>query len=192
MSAKNLVSIEDWLNLNADSHAELIDGQIVYKTHPDGEHGDRQGAVISALRTIFNRKPQGNGTGGWWIMSDVSILYTKLERILEPDIVGWKRNRVPEKPTGYPIAVRPDWVCEVSHTTWKKDTTTVYETLEAAGVPYYWLLDVERENLVVFELQETGKYARIHSFFRENGKVRIKPFDAVELEMGILLGDDPE
>ncbi len=192
MPAKNLVTFEDWLNLPEDSHAELIDGQIVYKANPGGEHGDRQLAIGSVLRTLFARKPQGNGTGGWWIMSDVSILYTKLERILEPDIVGWKRDRVPDKPTGYPIAIRPDWVCEVSHTTWKKDTTTVYETLEAAGVPYYWLLDVERENLVVFELQETGKYARVHSFFRENGKVRIKPFDAVELEMGILLGDDPE
>ena len=192
MTAKKYATFEDWLNLPEDSHAELIDGQIVYKASPGGEHGHHQLALGAVLKNLFGRKGRGDGTGGWWLMTDVSVHFKKLERILEPDLVGWKRERVPEQPKGFPVHERPDWVCEISHSTWKKDTTIVYETLEAEGVPYYWLLDVAHKNLFVFELQENGKYAKIHSLFQEDGKVRIKPFDAVELDVGVLLGADPE
>jgi hypothetical protein len=65
--------------------------------------------------------------------------------------------------------------------------------MAAEGVPYYWMLDVEHENLQVFELIESAKkYALIQSLFRDDGRVAIRPFDAVEFDINVLLGDDEE
>jgi Uma2 family endonuclease len=33
--------------------------------------------------------------------------------VYRPDIVGWRRDRVPGRPAGTPIQLRPDWICEV-------------------------------------------------------------------------------
>ena len=107
------------------------------------------------------------------------------------DILGWKRDRVAADPRGFPVRERPDWVCEVSWSTWKKDTLQVLDTLAAAGVPFYWVADVERENLLVFKLVG-DKYSLIQNFFRTDLKVRIEPFEAAELNVDVFFGADAE
>jgi Uma2 family endonuclease len=168
---------------------ELIDGQIVPKAQPGGEHSHAFVSVLRQLIEPFLRPFQPDDTGGWWILPEVSVYYPNMDRVLIPDIAGWRRALHPERPKGYPVKVRPDWVCEISHTTWQKDTTTVLETLQVEGVPHYWLLDVERRNLIVFELKD-GKYIAAQNLFADNGRARIRPFDAVELEVAALFGDD--
>lgn len=190
-TAKHLDDIErEFL----EERAELIDGQVVYKALPGGRHGQIESSIDRAVGSLFHRKKRDDGRGGWWILTEVSIQYRKVSekgRRLTADLAGWKRERVPACPSAFPVEDRPDWICEVSHTTRKKDTTIVPETLAAEGVPWYWLLDVEAENLTVYELSESGFVLR-KSLFREDGKVRIPPFEAVELSMPVLLGDDPE
>lgn len=190
-NAKKISLLEEFLALGEDSRAELIDGQIIQKALPSGEHGDIQSSIVAELTRYFKRKPKDDGTGGWWFATEVSIRYRQTERILQPDIVGWLRSNYPERPKGYPVEERPDWVCEVSFSTWKKDTTTVFETLESEGVPYYWIVDFEHKNLVVYELQNK-KYHKIQSLFEDQGKARIKPFDAIELDISVLFGADAE
>jgi Uma2 family endonuclease len=160
---------------------------------PGGKHGKLASRVVSRVETVFDRKSRSDGTGGWWILSDVSVHYRKMERVLEPDIAGWRRDRISTSPSEFPVPDRPDWVCEICHTTRKKDTTIVPETMAAEGVPFYWLLDVEHENLQVFELVEPSrKYALVRSLFRNDGNVRIPPFDAVTFNINVLLGDDED
>jgi Uma2 family endonuclease len=89
------------------------------------------------------------------------------------------------------VRQRPDWICEVSHTTWKKDTTTVLQTLQSEGVPYYWIADVDKMNLLVFELVG-NQYALAQSLFPDSGRVRIKPFDAIELSVPVLFGAEED
>lgn len=191
-AAPRLKTYADFMELPEGCRAELIDGQIVQKAQPGGLHARLSASVIGQLVPRFSRKTRSDGTGGWWILSEVTVRYRKTERILQPDIAGWRRDRVPECPKDYPVDVRPDWVCEVSHTTRKKDTTIVPETLAAEGVPHYWLLDVEAENLQVFELVAGGKYALVQSLFRDDGEVVIAPFGPATFKVGVLLGDDPE
>lgn len=190
ITAKNLDDIERKI---MEERAELIDGQVVYKALPGGEHASMAYSLGLAVGP-FSRRKRDDGTGGWWILSEPTILYRKLRESgqkLIADLAGWRRDRCPERPKGYPIQIRPDWVCEVCHSTRKKDTTIVPETLAAEGVSWYWFLDVEAENLMVYELSQEGFVLR-KSLFREDGKVRIPPFDAIELSMPVLLGDDPE
>ncbi len=33
--------------------------------------------------------------------------------IVRPDVAGWRRERSPERPSGMPVKLRPDWICEV-------------------------------------------------------------------------------
>jgi hypothetical protein len=72
------------------------------------------------------------------------------------------------------------------------DTVTKFEVLGAAGVSHYWLMDVDARELVVHRL-ERGSWVRVAAFVAaERGqRAQIEPFDSVELEVGVLFGDDP-
>ena len=70
-----------------------------------------------------------------------------------------------------------------------KDTTIVPEALVSAGVPWYWLLDIENENLQVFALSNRGM-ALQKSLFRDSKPVPIPPFEAISISLPVLLGED--
>ncbi len=72
---------------------------------------------------------------------------------------------------------------------WRRDR--VPETLAAHGVPFYWVADVERENLLVFKLVG-DHYALINNLFRTDTKARIEPFEAAELNIDVFFGADAE
>ncbi len=189
--ARKIKTLQDYLLLPEDSRAELIDGEIYYKALPSAEHSDVESKIDRLLGHNFHKKfKESDGTGGWWILSEVSIHYPRSERILTADIAGWKRTNTPEKPKGYPVKNKPDWICEVCQSTKKKDTTIVPQTLAAEGVEWYWLMDLKEENLQVWRLNSNKKYEVTQSLFKDDGKQRIFPFDSIEIEMAYLFGDE--
>lgn len=192
--AKKIITLEEFLALplaERGERAEFIDGQVVQKTLPGGRHAKVEGGVFRTVSNIFLRKKRSDGTGGWWILSEASVLYRAVRAQHTHDIVGWRRDRVVTEPLDYPILERPDWVCEIAFSTMKKDTRDIKRTLEIEEVPFYWVLDVANEHLLVFERID-GHLVQTRDHFREDGKQRIPPFDAVEISMGLLLGDDPD
>jgi Uma2 family endonuclease len=189
-TAKKLDTIDDLLALPSDVRADLIGEQIEQRAMPSFQHEDIVGSLLTELRVHFRGPKNPSGSGGWWINSSTLIRFGG-GKALCPDLAGWRRDRVPEKPSGFPVAVLPDWVCEVSLSTRKKDTTQVPALLHANQVPWYWRLDVEDEALFVYEYSEKG-YVQTMCLFRDDGKVRIPPFEAIELSMPVLFGDDPE
>lgn len=191
MSAGKKYTIDDWKKI-PDKKAELVDGQILYALPTGPGHGDVHATIIGFISTYFKRKPGGRLPGGWWILDATSIHFKSTGRILEPDISGWKRDRVEQKPNETPIEIIPDWICEICVSTKRKDTTIVPETLAKDGVPWYWLVDVEEKNLLVFSLGDDKKYNLEMSLFPEDGKVKIPPFEAIALPIPVLFGDDPE
>ncbi len=190
-TAKRFATIEDLVSLGGDVRMELIDGELVRKAQPSGRHGDVELTIASEIYRKFRKPCSPGGTSGWWIKSNVSVYYPKHERAFDHDMVGWRRDRVPENPTSFPVSERPDWVCEVSLTTWRKDTLIIPDTLAAHAVPFYWVADVERENLLVFKLIGE-KYSLIQNLFRTDTKVRIEPFEAAELNVDVFFGADSE
>jgi Uma2 family endonuclease len=183
--------LNQFLEFDDNLRAEFIDGQVVHKALPGGAHAIVEGAILRNISSVFHKKKKENGTGGWWILPEVSIRYYKLERILTADLAGWRRDEVPSCPKSYPVNDKPNWVCEVSHTTLKKDFTTVFETLQQEGVSFYWIANVENGQLQVFELI-AGKYALIQSLFKDDGLQIIKPFENIEFNLGVLFGDDED
>ncbi len=167
---------------------ELIGGELTEKAAPSGEHGDAQAGVVGALRTPFHRRSGRGGPGGWWIATEVEVLME--DQIARPDVVGWRRDRCPERPTGFPIPLRPDWICEIiSPGNPTDDTIKKLRLYQHVGVGHYWLVDPRDATLTVMRWSADGYVTRLRAERTE--VVRAEPFEAIELAVGTLFGDEP-
>ncbi len=183
-------TIEEWLEQPSERRLELIDGELIEKALPNVPHAQSQGGLLVGIRSHFHRKPGGMGAGdGWWILPEVDIQLG--ENGYRPDVAGWRRARSPEQPSGRPVTLRPDWICEIlSESNRHNDTIRKLRRYHQAGVPHYWLLDPDTGTLNVFRHEPQGY---LNVLIAERGqRVRAEPFEALELPVGLLLGDDPE
>jgi Uma2 family endonuclease len=173
----------------AERFHEFIGGEVIQKAAPTGEHGDAQAGVVGALRPSFQRRSGGGGPGGWWIATEVEVLLTTGD-LVRPDVLGWRREHCPERPTGTPVKQRPDWICEViSPSNANDDTVKKLRLYHSAGVPNYWLVDPRDSTLTVMRWSADGYVTLMRAERSET--VRAVPFEAVELQVGTLFGDDP-
>ncbi|NUQ74755.1 MAG: Uma2 family endonuclease [Polyangiaceae bacterium] len=167
---------------------EIIDGELIEK-ETSAEHGVAQ-SRISRLLGPFDRRPGGRQPGGWWFATEVLIDFGPKQQF-RPDVVGWHRERMPERPTGVVISVRPDWICEiVSSSNASNDTVRKKRAYHKHQVPHYWLLDPVRETLSVLRWSPDG-YIEVLSAMRGE-RVKAEPFDAIEISIGVFFGDDEE
>jgi Uma2 family endonuclease len=184
-------TLEDfWAIPEADRFHELIGGEIVPKATPSGEHGVAQAGIVGALHSSFQRTAGGGGRpGGWWIATEVEILLETGD-VVRPDVVGWRRDRCPERPTGNPVRLRPDWICEVlSPSNAKHDTIKKLRLYQSVGVPHDWLVDSRDTTLTVMRWSADGYVTLLRA---ERGEVvPPEPFAQIELAVGTLFGDDP-
>jgi len=184
-------TVRDLLAIPEDQRFhEVVAGEIVRKATPSGEHGDAQSAVALRIKGPFQRRPGDRGPGGWWIYTAVEVELEPTE-VYRPDVVGWRRERLPERPTGTPIATRPDWICEVlSPSSSSVDTLTKLRGYHRNHVPHSWIVDPLEQSLTVFRWEPDGYLLRLKA---ERGeRVHAEPFDAVELPVGALFGDDDD
>lgn len=180
----------DLAALADDVHAEVINGVIVEKASPTMEHGQCQVKVGAFLDRRFARRPGGRWPGGWWFGTEVDVEYDA-HQIYRHDAVGWRRDRVPQCPTGRPIRIRADWVCELlSPSNENRDLVDKMRVLHAAGVPHYWIGHPEEKILVAHRWTESGYLIALTA--KSGETVRAEPFDAVELRVGILFGDEED
>ena len=179
-----------WRDGDQDERLELHGGQVVPKEAARYEHSDAQSGLAATLRLPFQRQSGRGGPGGWWIATEAEVAYPGWTFL--HDLAGWRRERVPVKPSGRPVRETPDWVCEILSTNRRHDTVTKFEVLGRAGVRHYWLVDVDARELVVHRLEPAGWIRAGAWLANEPGlRARIEPFDAVEIEVAVLFGDDP-
>ena len=183
-------TIAEWLAQPEDARLELIDGEFIQKAAPFLDHGLAQLRTGSLVQESYNRKPGGpGGPGGWWIGSEVDIGMDG--HGYRPDLAGWRRERMPVLPTVRPVVTRPDWICEiVSESNRSTDTVKKLRRYHQSGVPHYWILDMQERTLTVHRHGTDGYLIALRAEADET--VRAEPFDAIELKVGLLLGDDPE
>ncbi|MBM4366664.1 MAG: Uma2 family endonuclease [Deltaproteobacteria bacterium] len=187
------LKLSTWGDLDAlgpDARSELIDGVIVEKAAGEGEHGTVQSGVNGLLFPSFSRRGGGGQPGGWWFQTETDIAFGDLLR-LRPDIAGWRRERVPENPRGFPVREIPDWVCEVlSTSTAHRDLGRKREVYHAAKVGHYWLVDPQARVLTVLRWAPDGYLVAQAAGQAE--AIRAEPFEAVRLFVGVLFGADPD
>lgn len=190
--APRQATVAEWLAEPEEKGAELIRGRIVYKAFPNPEHGLTQAKTAEALGPFNCRPRDANRPGGWWIASEVDLLLNG--EGFRPDLCGWRRDRVASLPKPGPrgaVTERPDWIAEIlSMSTAERDLYEKLTSYHAMGIPYYWILDPVYRILIIYRHSAEG-----YLFLRgakAGNIVRAEPFDALELSVGFLFGQEDE
>jgi Uma2 family endonuclease len=182
-------TVADLLAIPSDERFhEIVDGELVRKAMPTFEHGDAQSALVAQIKGPFQRRRGLEQPGGWWIGTEIEVQLAP-SHVYRPDIVGWRRDRVPDRPRGSPILLRPDWICEVlSPSNPGTDRVKKLNHYHRFEIPHYWIVDPMEGSLSVFRWTAEG-YLLLLAAGRD-ARVRAEPFDAVELSVGGLFGDE--
>ncbi|MGH7440053.1 MAG: Uma2 family endonuclease, partial [Polyangiaceae bacterium] len=91
------------------------------------------------------------------------------------------------EPTAY-ATLPPDWVCEIlSPGTAKVDRIDKLPIYARERVAHTWLVDPQLKTLEVLRF-ENGRWS-IMATHTDDAKVRAEPFEAIELELGLLWAD---
>jgi Uma2 family endonuclease len=181
-------TIEDLLALDPDARVELVRGTLLDKPEASSSHAAAQVSTPARLIEPFQRKPGGRYPGGWWFFTE--LLVQLGPDAFRPDVCAYRRERMPERPNAPVVKLAPDWICEIlspSHEA--RDRIEKLQAYFRAGVPHYWIMNAEERTLEVFRRTDIG-YALVLTA-RRGDRVRAEPFDAVELAVDELFGDDP-
>lgn len=167
-----------------DRVAEIVGGELHLHPRPAGPHTAAASALGEELGPPFKR---GRGGPGGWIILDEPELHLGAD-VLVPDLGGWRRARMPAiKDVPY-FELAPDWVCEVlSDSTRKVDRTQKLPIYAREGVRHVWLVDPIARTLEVLRLE--GHNFLIVASQADSVRVRAEPFDAIELDLGVLWAD---
>jgi Uma2 family endonuclease len=167
---------------------ELIDGVLVEKEAASGRHGGAQ-VRISRRLGPYDRRPGGRWPGGWWFATEAEIQLAETQ-VFRPDVAGWRRERMAALPSQVPITLRPDWICEILSTNKRNDLITKKRAYHQHQVGHYWLIDPVDETLTVYRWHPDG-YVEVLIAERDE-RVLPEPFEAIELRVSVLFGDDDD
>jgi Uma2 family endonuclease len=168
---------------------ELLGGELIEKEAASGRHGQAQGSLFHLLFPYRRRSAPPDRPGGWLFATEVEV-YFDAENTLRPDNVGWRRERLPELPGAAPIRIVPDWISEILSTNKRNDLIRKKRVYHHHRVSHYWIIDPAEEMLLVHRWTPDGYVEVLAAERRE--RVRAEPFDAIEIPVGVLFGDDEE
>jgi Uma2 family endonuclease len=155
----------DVLGAPEDVIAEILDGDLMLQPRPGGLHALALSATGATLEPELHLG----------------------EDVLVPDLAGWRQERMPDPPAGAFIELAPDWVCEIlSPSTARIDRVRKLPIYARSEVRHAWLVDPAARTLEVLRLEHSrwvllGAHA-------EDSRVRIEPFDAIEIDLARLWG----
>ena len=163
---------------------EILAGELVASPRPAPRHSFTASGLGGILGPPFwfGR----GGPGGWWILDEPELHLGGVGGdVVVPDLAGWRRPRMPALPEAAFFELAPDWVCEVlSPATQRYDRVQKLAIYARERVAHYWLINPTERTLEVLRLD--GEGYRIVGTHVDDAKVRAEPFDAVELELGLL------
>lgn len=152
---EQLYTINDIYALPDGERAELIDGQIYYMAPPTRKHQRIVGELFATIREYIK---QNNGTCEVDISPFAVFLNGDNINYVEPDI---SIICDPNKLTDKGCFGTPDWIIEiVSPSSRRMNYYTKLFKYRTAGVREYWIVDPEKNRILVynFELENTEDY----------------------------------
>ena len=139
-----------------------------------GRPGKKHRRAAQVLHVALAARDASVGGTGWWIELEPEVRFG--ERLFDPDLAGWRVDRVPELPDDNPISIVPDWCCEVlSPSTAAADVRVKLPGYVAAGVPFVWIIEPTLHLVQIFA-GEGGKPVLVTTASDE-ANARLPPFD---------------
>ena len=174
---------EDLLEVPEHLVAEIVAGELHTHPRPAPKHAVVSSGLGGELFLPF-QKGRG-GPGGWWILDEPELhLHGD---IMVPDLAGWRRKRMPQLPESAWFELVPDWVCEIlSPSTARDDRVLKMPRYARYGVIHFWLIDPQLQTLEVYVIND-GRWSLLATL-KDDDKVRLAPFDAIEFSLGDLWG----
>ena len=164
-------------------HAEIVRGTLYIMPRPAPRHANAATVLAGELSAPFQRGR--GGPGGWWILFEPELHFHELEPVV-PDLAGWRVERMPELPDTAYFSIAPDWICEViSKRTESLDRDEKLPLYAEQRVEHVWLVDPIAQTLEVHAHPESGRWREVR-VYEGDVRVRVAPFEAVELELAAL------
>ncbi|HSP80569.1 MAG TPA: Uma2 family endonuclease [Myxococcaceae bacterium] len=178
-------SYEDLEALPPNQVGELIAGELYASPRPAIPHAVASSELGVELAGPYSR---GRGGPGGWRFLDEPELHLG-EDVLVPDLAGWRLERMPTPPREATLSLAPDWLCEVlSPSTAALDRARKLPVYAREGVRHVWLVDPEAYTLEVLRLE--GAHYTLLVTHAGHARVRAEPFEALELELALLWGQE--
>ena len=188
--------------------SEILDGQLVESPAPSREaEAVKRSLANELVRALGTAGVSGAGgagatTGGavgatvgangalgsvgrvgWLIFPDPQVRLGK--SLVVPDLAGWRRARLPHPPSDNRFVSVPDWLCEVlSPATAVLDRTRKLNIYANQGVCWVWMIDPGNRTVEVLWLE--GDEWVLAGAFGGDDRVRVSPFDGIELDLAEL------
>lgn len=177
---------EDLLQVPENMIAELIEGELYASPRPAGPHTNAASGLGYTLGPAFHFGR--GGPGGWWIFFAPEVHLGR--NVLVPDLVGWRRERMPEIPRNHVFSIVPDWICEVtSPSSGRLDRLKKLPIYARGDVDYAWILDPEQQTLEAYR-REDDRWILLGTY-GEEPIVRVAPFEAIEIDLTLIWGPLP-
>ena len=172
---------QDVLNTPPHTVAEIVDGTLYTQPRPRVSHRIASTGLVGFISQTFQYGR--GGPGDWWILFEPELHLG--DDVVVPDIAGWRRERMPELPTGAYITLAPDWVCEVlSPSTRTLDLGGKRAVYTREKVSYLWLVDPDAQSLEAFALRNK-EWALIDTLF-DDALVSLPPFEVISFNLSDL------
>lgn len=175
---------QDVLDAPDGMRAEILDGELVMQARPMPEHDFVSGALNEILRSTFQRGR--GGPGGWWIVAEPELHFGNPDfRTSNPDLAGWRKERMPAIQARERYKIVPDWVCEIlSPSTARSDRMKKMPIYADVGVKHLWLADPSTRSLESYALANDGWL--LLATYGEEGEATIPPYEAMPLPLADL------
>ena len=173
----------------ANQVAELIRGTLYVTPRSALRHARASTILGVELGGPFDLGE--DGPGGWSILDGTELHFPDLTApgeidALVPDLVGWRRERMPTVPDVAAVTLAPDWICEVlSKSTEDVDRDEKMPIYAREGVRHAWLVDPLAKTLDIYTLSADGTWGPPESHGGAD-VVRAAPFEAIGLDLSVL------
>jgi Uma2 family endonuclease len=146
------LTLEEFLNLPETTPAsEYIDGEIIQKPMPQGEHSTLQGDLVTALNGVLKPPKVGRAYP--------ELRCTFCGRSIVPDVSVFHWNRIPRRANGRvenAFNIAPDWIIEILSPQ-QSQTKVIRNILHCLdnGTEMGWLVDPEESFIFVYRADKS-------------------------------------
>ena len=179
---KRVATYDDLFSVPDNLIGEIIAEELVTQPMPAPENARATSAIGAMLFSKFDFKSTDDPTG-WWIFDKPECHLAS--DIVVPDIVGWKKQTMPDLPETTWFDIPPDWVCEVlSTSTAKYDRGAKRDIYAREGIGHLWIVDPIARMIEVFSL-ENGLW-NLCMTVTDDQLVPLPPFDDLPFDLSVL------